>query len=251
MDEPTAFVVAYVVGVTPGKWARVWGERMPRHPLELRALDAAEAVEALDNGTAHVALVRLPIDADQLSAIPLYIEQPFVVAPKGHALEALDSATLADLSAETVLDGRAGAGANGGASREADAWAANVELVAANVGVAIMPQSVARALSRKDVIARPVTDAATTQIALAWRTAAGDAAGQELIEEFVGIVRGRTANSSRGAPTPPTPPAPKAPKAGKSSKGAKDASGAKKSASPSGRVARANRLTARARKKSR
>ncbi len=243
MGEPAAFVVAYVVGVTPGKWARVWGERMPRHPLELRALGPAEAIAALDDGSAHVALVRLPVESEDLSAIPLYTEQPFVVAPKGHALEALDSATLADLSAETVLDGGP------------DAWAGNVELVAANVGVAVMPQSVARALSRRDVIARAVSDAATTQIALVWPTEPADASVQELVEEFVGIVRGRTAKSSRGTPTPPTPPAPKGAKGGKAGKGgaAKGSTAqAKKTLAPgSGRVARSNRLAAKARKKSR
>jgi DNA-binding transcriptional LysR family regulator len=191
------FVVAFVVGVTPGKWARVWAERMPRHPLELRALTAAEALAALANETVDVALVRLPIEEADLSAIPLYVELPVVVAPKEHPIEALDAVTLADLAGENLLDGE---------------WSGAIELVAANVGVAVMPQSVARALSRRDVIARPVTDAATTQVALVWP------AGRttELVEEFIGIVRGRTANSSRGTPTPPSPPAAKrAPKPAK------------------------------------
>lgn len=177
-------VVAYVVGVTPGKWARIWAERMPRHPLELRQLSPADAIAALDAGDADVAFLRLPVEPEQLSAIPLYVEQPVVVAPKDHAIEALDSITLEDLTAETLLEGD---------------WAASVELVAANVGVAIMPQSVARALSRKDVVARPVTDAPDTRVALVWVTAEFTPE----IEEFIGIVRGRTANSSRGTPAPP------------------------------------------------
>ena len=45
MTQP--FVVAFVPGVTPGKWARVWAERMPRHPLTLTPLSQAEAVGAL------------------------------------------------------------------------------------------------------------------------------------------------------------------------------------------------------------
>ena len=182
-------MVAFVVGVTPGKWARVWAERLPGHPLELRPLSPADALDALRQGTVDAAFLRLPVEPPQLSAIPLYEEQPVVVVPKDHAIEALEAVTLADLSDENVLDG---------------GWSEAVELVAANVGVAVMPQSVARALSRKDVLARPVTDAATTQIALAWRTPAGGDATPELIEEFIGIVRGRSANSSRGTPTPPT-----------------------------------------------
>jgi DNA-binding transcriptional LysR family regulator len=126
-----------------------------------------------------MALARLPVDTEEYNAIPLYTELGVVVAPRGHAIEALDSLTLADLTAETVLEG---------------AWAATVELVAANVGVAVLPQSVARALSRRDVVARPVTDAPTTQVALVWPIGADT----DLTEEFIGIVRGRTANSSRG-----------------------------------------------------
>lgn len=189
MPEP--FVVAFVVGVTPAKWARVWGERMPRHPLTLLAV--TDALAALEDRTAQVALTRLPVDTERYSAIPLYTEQPVVVAPKGHAIEALDALALADLAGETVLEGE---------------WGPTVELVAANVGVTVLPQSVARALSRRDIVARPVTDAPTTRVALVWPIDASS----ELIDEFIGIVRGRTANSSRGqagAPTPAQKPAQK------------------------------------------
>ena len=189
--EPTTigtgrpFTVAYVVGVTPGKWARVWGERLPRHPLELRMMNHDESLGALEDGSVDVALVRLPIERQHLSAIPLYEEQAVVVVPKDHAFETLEAVTSADLQREILLD---------------QDWAAAVELVAAGVGVAVMPQSVARALSRRDVIARSVPDASTTEIALVWVTARLT----PLVEEFIGIVRGRTANSSRGTPTPPT-----------------------------------------------
>ncbi|MEP6478958.1 MAG: LysR family substrate-binding domain-containing protein, partial [Rhodoglobus sp.] len=183
MTEP--FVVAFVVGVTPAKWARVWGERMPQVPLELRPSSAADAVAALHDGSADVALLRVEGVDDGLSAIRLYEEQPVIVAPKDHVLEALDSVTMADLAGENVVD--------------------DIELVAASVGVAIMPQSVARAHSRRDVIARPLTDAPTTTIALVWPTGRTT----PLVDEFIGIVRGRTANSSRGAVDEPPPPTPK------------------------------------------
>jgi DNA-binding transcriptional LysR family regulator len=74
-----------------------------------------------------------------------------------------------------------------------DSGEAAIELVAANVGVAVMPQSVARAHSRKDVVARPLVDGVETRISLVWPTAGA----HPLVDEFIGIVRGRTANSSR------------------------------------------------------
>ena len=63
----------------------------------------------------------------------------------------------------------------------------------ANVGLALMPMSVARAHSRRDVVARPLTDAADSGIALVWPRASDD----PRLDTFIGIVRGRTANSSR------------------------------------------------------
>jgi len=95
----------------------------------------------------------------------------------------MDELRLADLEGETVLpvDLEQGGGAD------------TIELVAANVGVAIMPQSVARVLSRKDVKARPLLDAPDTGISLVWPI--DDP--HPLAETFIGIVRGRTARSSR------------------------------------------------------
>jgi DNA-binding transcriptional LysR family regulator len=177
-----------VVGVTPGKWARVWGERRRWHPLELRPLTQAQALAALAAGELDAAFLRLPVADESLSLIPLYEEQPVVVAPKDHAVAVFESLTLADLAGETILEGE---------------WDETIPLVAANVGVVIVPQSVARAHSRRDVINRPVIDAPGTRIALAWPSAR---TGPE-VEEFIGIVRGRTANSSRGEqPSPRTAP---------------------------------------------
>lgn len=181
MAEP--LVVAFVPGVTPGKWERVWRERRPGGRLELRPLPQASALAALDAGDAHMALVRDVIADEVRHAIPLYRERAVVVAPKGSLVGSLDEVDLADLAGETVLDIDLASGDGAEA----------IELVAANVGVAIMPQSVARAHSRRDVVARPLRDAPDTGIALVWPAVRP----HPLADVFVGIVRGRTANSSR------------------------------------------------------
>lgn len=177
---PDPLVVAFVPGVTPGKWERIWRERRPGI-LTLVPLSPRAALDALDDGSVHMALLRDVAADDDRFAIPLYREQPVVVAPRGSLVAALDAVDLADLSDETVLPVDP--------ERPGDA----VELVAANVGVAVLPQSVARVLSRKDVVARPLRDAADTGISLVWPR---DGA-HELCDVFIGIVRGRTANSSR------------------------------------------------------
>lgn len=192
--------VAYTRGVTPGKWTRIWHERHPRVPLELTLLRAVTGVEAqaapLRAGTAQLALLRLPAEQSEgpegLHLIPLYEERPFVVAPKESFIAAADELLVADLADEPrhPFD---------------DEIEAAVQLVAANVGVVVVPQSIARLYARTDVIARPVTDLPGWRIGLAWPRDADD----PHIEDFIGVVRGRTANSSRGA-TPPSP-APRAP----------------------------------------
>jgi DNA-binding transcriptional LysR family regulator len=64
---------------------------------------------------------------------------------------------------------------------------------ASGAGVVIMPMSVARAHHRKDAVQRPVTDLPPTKVGLAWLIDNED----PLVQTFIGIVRGRTARSSR------------------------------------------------------
>lgn len=55
---PDPLVVAFVPGVTPGKWERVWRERRPRGRLDLVSMNQDAALAALTDGTAHMALLR-------------------------------------------------------------------------------------------------------------------------------------------------------------------------------------------------
>jgi DNA-binding transcriptional LysR family regulator len=68
-----------------------------------------------------------------------------------------------------------------------------VEVVASGSGIALVPMSVARLYHRKDVATRPVTDLEPSTIALAWLV---ERDGDDT-QAFVGVVKGRTANSSR------------------------------------------------------
>jgi len=181
---PSSFTVAFVLGATPGKWARVWHERLVDIPLNLVPSEQEIAMEMLRSGSADVALVRLPIDravdSDRpLAASPLYTERAVVVILKDHDIAKADSVHLSEIVAENEVSGD---------------WRAAIELVAANVGIAVMPQSVAKALMRRDVTARVIEDGPEWQVAVAWR----DGSVDPHVEEFIGIVRGRTARSSRG-----------------------------------------------------
>ena len=193
------FRLAYVPGVTPAKWVRTWAERLPEVPLELVAVTVAEAHETLVEARADAGLVRLPVDRDRLSAIPLYAETTVAVVPKDHELTAAEELTPDDLDEYIVLhpmddclewETLPGQPAISRPETTADA----IELVAAGIGVLLVPQSLARLHHRKDLTYRTMTDVPESQVALSWP--AGDTS--DLVEEFIGIVRGRTVNSSRG-----------------------------------------------------
>ncbi|MBE1586053.1 LysR family substrate-binding domain-containing protein [Nonomuraea angiospora] len=203
--ETKVFRLAYVPGVTPAKWVNIWSERMPDVPITLATVAAAEAVGLLRDGGADAGFVRLPVDRDGLSVIPLYVETTVVVVPKDHAVAAVDEVSAADLADEEVLHPlddtiewtvRPGLPAFTRPATTAEA----IELVAAGAGLLLVPQSLARLHHRRDLTYRPVSDAPQSQVALAWPTDATT----DLVEDFIGIVRGRTVNSSRGR-TPASP----------------------------------------------
>lgn len=201
------FRLAYVPGVTPGKWVRIWNERLPDVPLELLPVPATEVAGLLRELGADAGFVRLPVDRTELSAIPLYVETTVVVVPQDHLVAAADEVSLADLADETVLhplDDTLGWERLPGrpALERPETTADAVALVAAGVGVLVVPQSLARLHHRRDLTYRPVTDAPSSQVALSWR----EDATTDLVDDFIGIVRGRTVNSSRGRSSRTAPP---------------------------------------------
>jgi len=177
-----SFTVAYVPGVTLSKWTRIWAERVPGVPLQLLSTTEPEQTAVLHEGRAQMCFVRLPVDCDGLNVIPLYTEVAVVIAPKEHPVALFDQVTLADLVDERRIPGVA--------ITEA------MVSVTAGLGIVIVPQSIARLHSRRDLIYRTVTDHPPTRIGLAWLAEHTS----EHIEEFMGIVRGRTVNSSRANP---------------------------------------------------
>jgi len=177
------FRVAFVPGVTPDKWARIWGER-GKGPLELQPIDETAPRDVLTAGSADMCFARLPLEREGLHLIPLYREMPVVVVSKEHVLSVLDEVTAEDLADELELD-QAGI-----TLKQA------VETVAAGTGYLVLPMSVARIHQRKDVVTRPLVAGEESQIGLAWRIDNED----PRIEDFIGIVRGRTERSSRDQP---------------------------------------------------
>jgi DNA-binding transcriptional LysR family regulator len=201
--HPPSLTLGYVPGGTPAKWARNWAERHPDVPLQLCTVAAADAADAVRAGTVDVALLRLPADTSGLALIPLYEEITVVVVPVDHILTAGDTITAADLDGEPMLlpldHVVAWAEAPGAVvDHRPETTEDAMELVAAGVGALIVPQSLARLHHRKDLTYRPIIDAPTCPVALAFP----EAPQSLMLEEFIGIVRGRKPGSSRGQAQP-------------------------------------------------
>jgi len=172
----------------PGKWERAWRERMPRRPLELVTVEVADQEQALRDARVDMCLVRGEVDREVFHLIPLYREVPVVVVPVEHPVTAYDEIDVAELADEyDVL-------------REHPELTVPqaVETVAAGTGIVVVPMSLARLHHRKDVAHRPVTGVEESPVGLAWLRPAPGEPDHPDIEAFIGIVRGRTARSSRG-----------------------------------------------------
>ncbi|MGQ1839470.1 LysR family transcriptional regulator substrate-binding protein [Kocuria turfanensis] len=216
--------VAFVPGVMPGKWFFRWRDRNRGRVLAERPLETDAWREELEAGRAHACFVRLPAHpragADDLAtlrrqfrAVELYAEQQVVVLPREHELTLLDEVPVAELVDEVLLQEPATLPERE-RLRSPEAAAADaplppirhardaIELVAAGLGLVVVPMSVARLHHRKDLAHRVVPDAATVPVLLVWPQDLPEEQ-EELVQDFVGVVRGRGLNSSRGAGTAP------------------------------------------------
>lgn len=192
--SPDEGAPALRLGIVPGvivrKWSRVWSERFRRDRLEVTSLSQYRAEQALFDGDVDMAFLRYPDGlplpvSDDLHSIPLYTEQQVAVFPAEHAGADHDELTLDELSTYAELSE---------VEIRTEPSEDTMALAAGDAAIGLIPHSAARLYARKDTRAVFVTDAPPTRIALTWRRDSDN----EWIEEFIGIVRGRTARSSRG-----------------------------------------------------
>lgn len=170
---------------------------------------------------AHMSIVRpdrepASTDGEKYHSIRLYEELPVVILPVDHVLTVLDEVPVEELAEEFLLQPASDIPAYEEVSR---AWRESagrivpeglndketIELVAAGVGLYIVPMSIARFYHRKDLTYRPVAGLDLYPVHLVWpRAPKGEPRSEELealLQDFIGIVRGRTATSDRGSET--------------------------------------------------
>lgn len=180
-----------------------------------------ERKDVPENPFAHMSIVRpdrepASTDGEKYHSIRLYEELPVVILPVDHVLTVLDEVPVEELAEEFLLQPASDIPAYEEVSR---AWRESagrivpegltdketIELVAAGVGLYIVPMSIARFYHRKDLTYRPVAGLDTYPVHLVWpRAPKAEPRSEELealLQDFIGIVRGRTATSERGSET--------------------------------------------------
>ena len=175
----SSFTIAFPLGVTIGKWTRAFEQRHPEVTLNVVRTELDDQRATLDRRDADIAFVREPLDTEGLHLIPLYEESIVVVLHHEHLLTLEKMLYLRDIAEEPLA---------GGSDPESV-----IRRVAAGGGIAVFPQSVAKAFRRKDVTTLKLDDAEPSRVALAWPRDSQ----HPLVDEFIGIVRGRSAHSSR------------------------------------------------------
>lgn len=193
----TGLKIAYVPGVTPGKWLSRWNDRYPQNPLMALRYDGGEILARLQNGESDIVFVRFAAGTSPktpaIHVIPLYEEQQVVCAPKDHDIELYeDVVPLAEIQNENFLDLADYPESVGGTAMA-------MEVCSSGAGLLVLPLGVARLHSRKDVVHKELSGVPETVIGIAWLAPEGDNPADPVIEEFIGVVRGRGENSSRQA----------------------------------------------------
>ena len=190
-------------------------------PAEATEHAPIEPKHVPENPFAHMSIVRpdrepASTDGEKYHSIRLYEELPVVILPVDHVLTVLDEVPVEELAEEFLLQPASDIPAYEEVSRtwresagrivpEGLTDKETIELVAAGVGLYIVPMSIARFYHRKDLTYRPVAGLDTYPVHLVWpRAPKGEPRSEELealLQDFIGIVRGRTATSDRGSET--------------------------------------------------
>lgn len=207
--------------IDPALESAAEGENAAEAPAEATDHAPVPVVEVPENPFAHMSIVRpdrepASTDGEKYHSIRLYEELPVVILPVDHVLTVLDEVPVEELAEEFLLQPASDIPAYEEVSR---AWRESagrivpegltdketIELVAAGVGLYIVPMSIARFYHRKDLTYRPVAGLDTYPVHLVWpRAPKGEPRSEELealLQDFIGIVRGRTATSDRGSET--------------------------------------------------
>lgn len=164
--------------------ARLVKDELPGVALDISTEMLTPAIElALMSGELDIGVLRPPVRDASLTLRPIAREEFVVALPAGHRLAAEDSVTIGELRAENFIMYPAGsrsvvndaviractaADFHPHVAHESAKTSTQLSLVAAGLGVAVLPESV-RGIALDGVLYRTLLGADAVDLALAWR----------------------------------------------------------------------------------
>jgi DNA-binding transcriptional LysR family regulator len=177
------FVGSSMYSVVP-EFLRAFRARFEQVDLRLRELSTAAQLEALRNGRIDVGFIRPWGQIDGVMVQTVLRERVVAAVPDSHPLAASSRLRLEDVAAEplvliarreapglhdAIFHSIALAGGVAGVVQETAEMQTVIGLVAAGVGVTLVPESV-RSLARSGVTYRPlIEELPSVELAVAWR----------------------------------------------------------------------------------
>jgi DNA-binding transcriptional LysR family regulator len=161
---------------------QVYHARYPQVDIKPYHMTAAEQFEALEERRLHVGFVRPPLTSDDLELEVLRREPVILALPEGHPLATRASIPRSALATEAFIVAPSGRPSTGERQmrlfedesfrprvvQEAPDILTILGLVAAGIGVAVVPAT-ARKLRSRAIVYRPIVGAPMSITALAWR----------------------------------------------------------------------------------
>lgn len=211
-DPAVPLRIGFARGVAPSKWANRWKAAHPERPLELVPLLPSGALprdeEAVDVILERTLPSSRPSGTDDTAdaeatrhTVRLYTEAVALVVPVDHELAERSSVDIEDLALVTLL-----AHPDHAAEwPDSEPWAdpsyapkhvkGALDLVASGLGAILLPLPLARHLGQKreHAVLPVVGDLPGTTIWASWDVIRDGAD----VQAFIGVLRGRTARSSR------------------------------------------------------
>lgn len=176
------FVASATTEIVPGLTI-AFREHFPEATIELKNVPTVGQVESLRQRTLDIGIVRLPLGEADIEVLPLVSEPFAIVFSKQHALRARPDVTVRDLKGEAFIayaERQAPAffqhwtglcrkaGFTPRVLQEVAEMETALALVAANVGVAIVPEGVAKRHSRSVVVRSLKKERIRSEIGLAF-----------------------------------------------------------------------------------
>jgi DNA-binding transcriptional LysR family regulator len=200
-------------GVFP-RAVRTFARRFPGVRLTLRDMSSAEQVSAVARGVLDVAFVHLPVGRDGLVVEPVQRNALLAALPEGHPLASRRQISWQALAAEpfvgfprasapeaydSILARLRRSGFTPQVVYETDSLLARLRVVAAGLGVSLVPDYAAR-LPREGVVFRPLAEPAPL---VGFGTVHDPERTTPALSAFLAVVRETAARPSRAATSRP------------------------------------------------